>query len=133
MQIREIRIQNFRGIEQLKWQPSAALVCVIGHGDVGKSTVLDAVELTLSPRSQAITDTDFLAGDTTKQVEIEVTVGELSEEALDDGRFGLYLRGWQKTGGLRDEPTDDDEPVVTVRVTVDASLEGEWTLRTDRQ
>src|SRR4051812_20914285 len=121
MQIREITIRNLRGIEQLTWQPNSSFVCLIGRGDVGKSTVLDAIELALSPRAPAITDTDFLAGDTSKQIEVLVTVGELPEDALEDNRFGLHLRGWQKTGALRDEPQNDDEPVVTVRVTVDAS------------
>ncbi len=133
MQIRELTIRNFRGIERLSWQPTASLVCLLGRGDVGKSTVLDAIELALSPRSPAITDLDFLGADTTKLLEVLVTVGELSEDALEDGRFGLYLRGWQTTGGVRDEPKADDEPVVTVRVQVDASLEGEWTLHTERQ
>lgn len=133
MQIRHIVIRNFRGIEQLDWKPSSPLSCLIGRGDVGKSTVLDAVELALSPRAPAITDTDFVGADPGKSIEIEVTVGELSEEALEDHRFGLYLRGWQKSGTLRDEPQDDDEAVVTVRAVVDASLEGEWTLYTDRQ
>ena len=133
MQIRQIVIRNFRGIEQLDWKPSSALSCLIGRGDVGKSTVLDAVELALSPRAPAITDTDFIGADPNKSIEIEVTVGELSEEALEDHRFGLHLRGWQKTGDLRDEPQDDDEAVVTVRAVIDASLEGEWMLYTDRQ
>jgi len=132
MQIREVTIRNFRCIEQLTWQPSASLVCLIGRGDVGKSTVLDAIELALSPRGPAIADTDFPGGDTSKQIDVLVTVGELSDDALEDGRFGLHLRGWQQTGGLRDEPQADDEPVVTVRVTFDASLDGEWTLHTDR-
>ena len=96
MQIREIRIRNFRSIEQLNWQPCASLVCMIGHGDVGKSTVLDAIELTLSPRPTTITDTDFSSADTTKPIEIEVTVGELSEQALEESRFGLYLRGCRR-------------------------------------
>jgi hypothetical protein len=132
MQIREVAIRNFRSIEQLTWQPTASLVCLIGRGDVGKSTVLDAIELALSPRAPAITDTDFLGGETTKPIEILVTVGELSEDALEENRFGLNLRGWQKTGGLRDEPQADDEAVVTVRATFDATLDGEWVLHTDR-
>ena len=133
MQIREITIRNFRGVKQLTWQPSGGLVCLIGRGDVGKSTVLDAIELALSPRSRQITDTDFLGGDTKQSIEIEVTVGELSDAALEDSRFGLHLRGWQKDGkGLRDEPQGDDESVVTVRVVIDGSLEGEWLLHTDR-
>lgn len=64
MQIREITIRNFRGIKQLTWCPVGGLVCLIGRGDVGKSTLLDAIELALSPRSRQLTDTDFIDGDT---------------------------------------------------------------------
>jgi len=133
MQIREITIRNFRGIKQLTWRPVGGLVCLIGRGDVGKSTVLDAIELALSPRSRQLTDTDFLDGDTAQAIEIEISVGELSDEALQDNRFGHHLRGWQVGGkGLRDEPQDDDESIVTVRVMIDSALEGEWSLITDR-
>lgn len=59
-QIREITIRNLpAAFRQLTWQPAAWLVCLIARGDVGKSTVLDAIELALSPRSRQITDSRY--------------------------------------------------------------------------
>lgn len=132
MQVRELNVRNFRGVQSMDWRPSVNFVCIIGSGDSGKSTVLDAIEATLSHKWTSFTDADFPGCDTTKSIEIKATVGELSKDALRDTRFGLFVRGWSKAGVLNDEPAGDDEPVVTVRLTVDASLAPVWELVTDR-
>jgi predicted ATPase len=132
MQLRQIKVAHFRGIEFLDWKPGAPFCCLIGPGDSGKSTVLDAVEAALSSRWFGFTEPDFLACDTTRPMVIEATVGELSKALRSDERLGLYVRGWTSAGDLRDEPEDDDEPVLTVRLTVDASMEPVWELICDR-
>ena len=43
MQVRQLKIINFRGIGSLDWKPQSPLCCLIGVGDTGKSTVLDAI------------------------------------------------------------------------------------------
>ncbi len=48
-QIRRLNIQRFRGIELLTWKPSEGLNIILGGGDVGKSTILDAIGLLLYP------------------------------------------------------------------------------------
>ena len=132
VQIRELQIENFRGITRLAWRPRGHLIAIIGSGDSRKSTILDALEAAMSSRWFQFTDADFPQCDTSKPLEIRVTVGDLPTEAVRDKRFGLHLRGWTTSGELRDEPADDDEEVVTVRLTVDASLEPAWELVTDR-
>lgn len=132
MQIRHLRVENFRGIATLDWAPAAAFCCLIGPGDAGKSTVLDAIEAALSSRWLIFGEHDFIGGDTSKTIVIEVTVGELSKALKSDGRFGLYIRGWTADGQLRDEPEGDDEAVLTVRLIVDATLEPMWQIVCDR-
>lgn len=132
MQIRQLKIQNFRGIASLTWAPRDAFCCLIGAGDSGKSTILDAAEAALNSRWFSFSESDFLAGDTSNPIQIEVTVGELSRTLKSDERFGLYIRGWTQAGTLRDEPEGDDEPVLTVRLIVDATLEPVWELTCDR-
>ena len=132
MQVRQLKVQNFRGIATLNWRPGLPFCCLIGPGDTGKSTVLDAIEATLSSRWLSFSEVDFLSGDTTKPIQIEATIGELSKALKSDERFGLYVRGWTATKELRDEPENDDEPVLTVRLTVDATLEPAWELICDR-
>lgn len=132
MQLRKLSVRNFRGIESLDWSLHGAFSCLVGPGDVGKTTILDAIEAVLGSRWLQVGDSDFHAGDTSKPIEISATVGELPKAALSEGRMGLHLRGWTKDGVLHDEPADDDEPVVSVRLTIDSSLEPVWELITDR-
>lgn len=132
MQIRLLKISNFRGISALDWKPGSSICCLIGAGDSGKSTLLDAVEATLSSRWFSFTEPDFLSCNTSNPIVIEATVGELSRALKSDERFGLYIRGWTSAGELRDEPEGEDEPVLTVRLIVDATMEPTWELVCDR-
>ncbi len=132
MQIRHLKITNFRGIASLDWKPAHSFCCLIGAGDTGKSTILDGVEAALSSRWYSFTEPDFFNCDTTKAIAIEITIGELSKSLKSDERFGLYIRGWSEANELHDEPEDGDEAVLTVRLTVDASMEPVWELVCDR-
>ena len=132
MQIRHLKVLNFRGISALDWKPASAFCCLIGSGDCGKSTLLDALEAALSSRWFSFAEPDFLNCDTSIPIVIEATVGELSGALKSDERLGLYIRGWTAAGELRDEPEGEDEPVLTVRLTVDATMEPAWELVCDR-
>ncbi len=46
-QIRHIAISNFRCIEKLDWFPASGINCLIGPGDAGKSSILDAIDYCL--------------------------------------------------------------------------------------
>jgi predicted ATP-dependent endonuclease of OLD family len=48
--IRKIEIQNFRGIKDFAWLPSAGINCLIGPGDSGKSSILDAIDYCVGAR-----------------------------------------------------------------------------------
>lgn len=58
--VRRLLIERYRGIKKLDWWPRPGLNVILGAGDVGKTTILDALALLLSPtNSSVITDTDF--------------------------------------------------------------------------
>jgi len=60
MKIKYIKIHNFRGISQLDWDVNGRFVCLIGPGDSTKSTILEAIELALTPRrTVTFDDADF--------------------------------------------------------------------------
>ena len=73
--IREIEISNFRSIHYLLWRPQAGINCLIGRGDSGKSTILDAIDLTLGARRQAaFTDADFYLLNVDASIEVKITL-----------------------------------------------------------
>lgn len=58
--IHRLTIERFRGIEKLVWHPSPGLNVLLGGGVVGKTTVLEAIALLLSPfNAVMLTDADY--------------------------------------------------------------------------
>lgn len=133
MRIRNLHIEHFRGVKLLDWSPADGIACIVGPGNSAKTTILDAIELTLLPRWFAgLSDDDFFHGDTSTPIKIEVTVGDLPKTLLRDDSLGHHLRGWSEENGLQDEPGDGLSAVVTVRFTLDSSLEPLWHVVNDR-
>lgn len=120
MIIRHIKVQNFRGIRSLDWHILRRFVVLAGPGDVGKSTVFEAIDLALGRSWYVPTDADFYDGNPGTPIVIEVTVGELPAPFKDLHQYGHSVRGW-RDGRLLDEPEAADDMVVTVRLTIDQS------------
>jgi hypothetical protein len=57
--IYRISIERFRGIGSLIWHPTRGMNVILGGGDVGKTTILDAIGLLLSPANTGASDTDY--------------------------------------------------------------------------
>lgn len=58
--IRLLQIERFSGLESLHWRPAEGVNVLLGGGDVGKSTILDAIALLLSPtNSVVLNETDY--------------------------------------------------------------------------
>lgn len=81
--IRHISIQNFRAVRQAEWCPGPGLNCLIGPGDSGKSTVIDAIDLVLGARSFTFSDADFHLMNTATPICISITLGQLDDELLN--------------------------------------------------
>ncbi|WP_442682181.1 ATP-dependent nuclease [Stenotrophomonas sp. JC08] len=118
----------------MDWMPRPGLNAILGSGDFGKSTVLDAIALAMSStRREVFYDTDFFRLDPAAGFEIFVTLGELPDELKDVDRYGDYLRGWNPlTREVEDEPGELLEDVLTLRLAVGEDLEGYWSLFSDR-
>lgn len=138
MRIARLEIRNYRGIRKLDWAPSPGINCLIGPGDSTKTTILDAIDLALNPRSNYLgDDTDFHNLDFTSAAAITVTLVSIPAEFCADNRYGLHLRGWNPaTATLIDEPGETDTGLVdalSIRVELDpATLEGRWSIFNDR-
>jgi putative ATP-dependent endonuclease of the OLD family len=132
--IRRVEIARFRGITSLSWFPSNGINCLIGPGDGGKSTVLDAIDFCLGARRTVqFNDADFNALDVTEPIDITLTIGELDDALQNLETYGLYLRGFDAaTGTIEDEPERELETVLCLNLTVRSDLEPTWTLISDR-
>lgn len=126
LQIRRVLVQRFRCIEALTWFPQAGLNVLIGPGDTGKTALLDAIALALSPAPvQGAEETDYCDLDTERGFSVELVVGELSP-GLQSEVNPAPLWGWD--AGQREllrRPVDRDgvEAALCVRVVGTKDLE----------
>jgi putative ATP-dependent endonuclease of the OLD family len=132
--VRVIEIENLRSVTTLKWFPRSGINCLIGPGDSGKSTILDAIDYCIGARrALQLTDSDFCALDIEKPIRVCVTLGALPDELLRIESYGLYLRGFNAaTGNVEPEPGAGLETVITVQLLVESDLEPQWSLVSDR-
>ena len=132
--VRAVEVKHFRGIKELRWYPSAGINCLIGPGDSGKSSILDAIDFCLGARrSIQFTDADFHLLDVEAPITIAVTLGELADDLKNLDAYGMYLRGFDAAARtIEDEPEKAAETVLTVKLTVASDLEPTWTLVSER-
>ncbi len=132
--IRIIEIENFRGIKHLEWYPTPGLNCLIGPGDSGKSTILDAIDLCLGARRTVqFTDADFHKLDIETPINITITLGSLGPELKSIDVYGMYLRGFDIAARkIEDEPGSGLETVLCLNLKVESDLEPTWSLMSDR-
>ncbi len=134
VKIYKVEIQNFRTIRLLNWQPSPGLNCLIGPGDSGKTTILDAIDLCLGARRNiSFADTDFYGLDVTQPISITLTLGSLPDALMRLDSYGNYLQAFNRANGLvTEEPEQGLETVLCLRLMVDSELEPVWSLVSQR-
>ncbi len=136
--IHTLKIYNYRGIEHFEHVfDNRPLVCLIGRGDSGKTTILDAIHAVLSPRwDYRFYDTDFHNGDTTKPIVIEVSLQDLPPELLSESKFGLYKRILNPDNEIEDYFSEEESgcsDILTIRLVVHEDLEPTWYVVNDRK
>jgi putative ATP-dependent endonuclease of OLD family len=133
--VRIITVENYRCIQRLHWLPGPGLNCLIGPGDSGKSSILDAIDLCLGARRNVnLTDADFHGLDVERPISISITLGELDDGLKNIDAYAAYLRSFnQATGDVADEPYAGHETVLTVNVTVASDLDPIWSLVSTRE
>ena len=131
MEIKHLKVRNFRGIKELDWYLPGKYICLIGPGDSAKTTILDAIEYALYPSyTISFDDTDFFNCDIEQSIEIYVSITNYPEEFQEDSKFGMYQRGIEDNV-LVDE-TEGDDIILTIKLTVNKDLDPEWTIFVER-
>jgi energy-coupling factor transporter ATP-binding protein EcfA2 len=129
--IRRLEIQNFRGVRSLDWRHIPDSSALIGPGDSGKSTILEAIERLLSPRwNLSFDDADFWGMNTEVPITVRATLVDLPNEFFRDNKFGLLLNGFNPAESIACEPTgaDDEIYALVIELKVDDSLEPRWSV-----
>lgn len=75
VEIKRLQIRRFRGIEELTWRPNSGLNLILGGGNVGKTTLLEAIALLLSPSTiYTLADSDYFRRTIEDGFEIEAVL-----------------------------------------------------------
>lgn len=136
-----LEIKHFRSISKLviDFSQDSSLVCFIGRGDTGKTTILDAIAAALSPSwNLTFNDTDFFKCNHKFNIEILATLVDIPEKLISQQRFGPMVRSFNLESGkinddiINDEDSDQFVPAITVKLTVDKYLEPKWTVTNSR-
>lgn len=131
MMITNLDIRNFRGIKvcNIDFPVGARMLCLIGAGDSTKSTILKAIEWILYPTWNLMAcDSDFYNCKTDKPIVLSGTFTEVPDKLKSEGKFGMYLRcpNVGLESGADDEPKNGQPLCLTIRLTIDDSLEPRW-------
>ena len=126
--IRRLGIERFRGIKELQWLPSEGVNVILGGGDVGKTTILEAIGLLLSPSNYTnLSDSDYHSRDIESGFRIEAVVSLPSDSKIDNQREPSYPWEWNGEDAIVPEVEDDSgikaEPVYRIRVSGTSDLE----------
>ena len=109
--ILRLKIEHFRGIEALVWYPKPGVNVIIGGGDVGKTTILEAIALLLNPTNTVIlSDSDYWGRDVDKGFCIEAVMS--LPEACGINQQTKNAWPWEWNGKEPVLPKVDVEPAV---------------------
>ncbi|MGO4807935.1 ATP-dependent endonuclease [Arthrobacter sp. 2MCAF15] len=129
MRVRRLWISNFRGVRELDWKlpTDQQLVALVGPGDSGKSTILDALHYLLGDRwNIPFADTDFFGVNVENPIVVKALLTDLPMALKKEAALGLWLSGVDDQGEAHQDPEDGLEPALLVQLVVSADLEPRW-------
>jgi putative ATP-dependent endonuclease of OLD family len=110
-----LAIERFRCIKKLSWHPAKGVNLILGGGDVGKTTILDAIGLLLSPTNPTtLADTDYHARNIEAGFVIEAILSLPPESGINHQTKASWPWDWNESeavvpsmdgdGGMKGEP-----------------------------
>jgi putative ATP-dependent endonuclease of OLD family len=126
--IYHLLIERFRGIQNLSWHPTAGVNVILGGGDVGKTTILDAIALLFSPINPSIlSDTDYYGRDDKAGFVIEAVVSLPLTTGIATQVKASWPWDWNGSAAvvptIEGEGTPNNEPVYRLRLRGTEDLE----------
>jgi putative ATP-dependent endonuclease of the OLD family len=136
--IHTLKISNYRGIKRFKQVFGMTdLVCLIGRGDSGKTTILQAISVVLSPSwNCSFYDTDFNNGNIEEPIVIEASLYDVPPDLLSENRYGLHKRLLNNRNEIIDDLSQEDSAdnidILTIQLQVNKDLEPKWIVFNER-
>lgn len=136
--IHTLKISNYRGIKKLEHVfDTKSFICLIGRGDSGKTTLLQAISAVLSPNwDYKFYDSDFYEGKIENDIVIEASLYDLPDELLTDSKYGLHKRLLTSDNQIIDDLSEEDDQsrdILTVKLVVKEDLEPQWFVTNNRE
>lgn len=121
-------IERFRCITTFSWHPAKGVNLILGGGDVGKTTILDAIGLLLNPTNPAtLADTDYHARNIEAGFIIEAIVSLPPESGINQQTKASWPWDWNGSEAMVPNTNVDEgmkgEPVYCLRVRGTEDLE----------
>jgi putative ATP-dependent endonuclease of the OLD family len=126
--IYRLAIERFRCITTFSWHPAKGVNLILGGGDVGKTTILDAIGLLFSPTNPTtLADTDYHARNIEAGFVIEAILSLPPESGINQQTKASWPWDWNGSEAVVPS-TDGDgemkgEPVYRLRVRGTEDLE----------
>lgn len=133
--ILKLKIDRFRGIEALDCNPTAGMNIVLGGGDVGKSTILEAIALLLSPSNALVlSEADYWRRKVEDEFVIQAVIALPPSSEIGQQQKFAWPWEWDGTDAVRPINDDDEEngaaasgpPVYRLQVRGTPDLEINW-------
>jgi putative ATP-dependent endonuclease of OLD family len=126
--IYQLCIERFRGIKALTWHPAKGVNVILGGGDVGKTTILDAVALVLSPvNTMGLSDAEYFARNVESGFSISAVLSLPPDSGMDGQVSPSWPWGWNGKEpvlpSIEGDGATASEPVYCVRVRGTQDLE----------
>lgn len=133
-EIRKLTVSRYRGIEKLEWRPASGMNIILGGGDVGKTTILEAIALLLSPtNATTVSESDYWQRDSSQEFLVEAVLSLSEASGINTQKNFSWPWTWDRTDAVQpvakedgDDLPDADDPVYRVRVRGTTELELAW-------
>ncbi len=124
--IYRLSIERYRSIKSLTFHPAKGVNLILGGGDVGKTTILDAVSLLLSPtNTTTLSDTEYFNRNIQEGFEISAVVSVPAGSGMDNQAAPSWPWSWNGTDAVvpGPDPNTHGEAVYRIRVRGTEDLE----------
>ncbi|MEY8841366.1 AAA family ATPase [Cribrihabitans sp. XS_ASV171] len=108
--ILKLKIDRFRGLQALDWNPSSGMNIVLGGGDAGKTTILDAIALLLSPsNSIVLSEADYWQREVEDEFVIQAVLALPASSEIGQQQNFVWPWEWNGTDAVPPVGDEDEE------------------------